>query len=273
VLSSAVDSSAALFRHAYGLLLKIAVKPDDIRGIGIHLKKLPECNHGSGKSIADMLSNNQGRSNVPGSAQLAVFSSNSEDDDDYQNNDIEGNALTTNIRGKLSQRELAYVPVSGADRIVDPIATTEIKFNKSDIDTSQHLVLPPRVVSKKQKSSSPPGGRSITTFFKKISNDIEIASQSQSCIQIPASKNQSDPIDPTIFAALPVDIRLELQSAGFRVPQQQQDSGKPVEKEASEFNEMCAELKVDPTFLAALPEDIRLEQLEWMRQGKRRKIS
>jgi len=284
VLPSPVDSPAVLFRHAQSLLLKIAIKPDDIRGIGIHLKKLPASNsssRGSGKSIADMFANNRSSSssNISGMAQLDVFASNSEDGDDFaQVNDIEDDeskGVNISGRGKQTQQELAYMPVS-MDRTVPvndhPLPATETKLNSNNMATSQQSGRGVTTTTgKKRESSSPPGSRSITSFFKKSSP----GSASDQPKSSNSSSSYSEHIDPSMLAALPADIRLELQSAGFQL-QTQQTSAKPIEDtgKTNEIDEMCAELEIDPTFLAALPEDIRMEQLQWMRQQpKRTKIS
>ena len=267
-LTSAIESAAALHALAYSLFRKIGVKPLDVRGIGIHLRKLNKTSltsegvrGGSGPIKRHSVGSAAASQEGCGWAQLAALEEKDEEDVEISTSAAEDWSVGSN---PLRQTVLKFRSQALASQ---PPSSSSSSSSSSFLTSSLSPSIPPRTSSppvkgimKWAKRNDPvvstetplpkPEKRKesdIKSFFEK-SNKRKRDENSTTFDEV---KSKNVVCDPEIVSALPPDIVAELRDHGIL---QSQDPLVDVED-----------------FLACLPEDIRLEQMQWIKQEEQRK--
>jgi hypothetical protein len=275
VAGRAIASAETLFDHAYPLFQRLRLKAEDVRGIGIHLKRSPEDSFSSSSSSAMSVAGPSQRAR-DGLAQLAALDAIEQGEEEHPdktgNDDGDGYGHSHG----LGQKKQSLLPFQ---RVIAPTAADKEAGWNGNYRAEKEIGLEdPLVVSRPNKSeetiakNSSKGRPSIAAFFSSNKrprpNPTEPcsgSSEERESHQRVASSAWTDEdegskeMDPEVFAALPPDLQAELRAAGMKV----------VER----VNSPDDEVSIDLTFLAALPEDIRAEQLQWIEQRRRASVS
>lgn len=296
-LANTIDTSAELFQNAYSLFRRIGVKPLDVRGIGIHLRRLGG-SHPGGSSLHSAVGSSSKKpihsdGTTCGISQLAALEDAEEEEDDLEleKNDLgDGSSSASNplrqsvLKFRSQSSNALPVSLSTAHQTRDSQLHSpgEIKVhnNNSKLDRTTSSS---ETECKKRKGS-------ITAFFgptvkKRIhAEDTNISSflDSYAPSQLKerekgkkfgaerATSNYAiikdeDELDRDVLLALPADVIAELRNAGLL---KGYHHGGP-EAPQSEDMSKPPDFEVDEEFLAALPEELRAEQLQWIKQQRK----
>jgi hypothetical protein len=288
-LANTIDNSAVLFQNAYSLFRRIGVKPIDVRGIGIHLRKLGGGSHSDNSN----LHTTSGRSKKPsyedcsgGISQLAALENTDEEDIDLEKNGLSdwSSAVSNPLRQSVLKFRSQSTNATKGTLEVSPSKPHEKQ--ESVIQSPGECEISSSSIECKKRKSS------ITSYFgpvkplhrkeedNNLSPVINLSSSRDSGYNNNAVVKSerarastyaiidAEELDRDVLMALPSDIIAELRQAGVLNNNNLKDQGVP-KVEDVQLQRDNQDFEVDEEFLAALPEELRAEQLQWIRQQRK----
>eukprot|EP01036_Dinobryon_divergens_P025847 gene25847-34435_t len=296
-LANTIDNSADLFQNAYSLFRRIGLKPIDVRGIGIHLRKL-----GGGSHSDNSHFHSTSRSKKPsyedssgGISQLAALENTDEEDTDLEKNGLSdwSSAVSNPLRQSVLKFRSQSTNATKGTLEVSPSKPHEkqelILQSPGEVPIHNHskieFEMPNSSIECKKRKSS------ITSYFGPVKNlhrneeDNKLSPIHRSSSRDSCSKNNAafeserarastyaiidgEEVDRDVLMALPSDIIAELRQSG--VLKDNHLKGQVVQKnENAQLQRDHQNFEVDEEFLAALPEELRAEQLQWIRQQRK----